>query len=71
MREQIPKNMGTSNCPLIPRVSTWLMETFFGEPVPPAVAPFGYWLDYVVAPGTGDCGDWLYPPHKGLLIRPY
>jgi len=32
-------------------VSTWLMETFFGEPVPPAVAPFGYWLDYVVAPG--------------------
>jgi hypothetical protein len=27
------------------------METFFGEPVPPAVAPFGYWLDYVVAPG--------------------
>lgn len=27
------------------------METFFGDPVPPAVAPHGYWLDYVVAPG--------------------
>eukprot|EP00439_Symbiodinium_sp_Y106_P012159 s1241_g1.t2 len=31
--------------------STWVMETFFGRPVPPATIPEGYFLDYVVAPG--------------------
>jgi hypothetical protein len=39
------------------------METFFGEPVPPAVAPFGYWLDYVVAPGGIFLGEKLEENH--------
>eukprot|EP00931_Biecheleriopsis_adriatica_P048501 TRINITY_DN28018_c0_g1_i1.p1 TRINITY_DN28018_c0_g1~~TRINITY_DN28018_c0_g1_i1.p1 ORF type:complete len:3899 (-),score=525.31 TRINITY_DN28018_c0_g1_i1:23-11719(-) len=32
-------------------LNEWAIESFFGDPAPPAVAPVGYWLDQVFTPG--------------------